>query len=85
MGERKSALFKYKILKKYREHFKVACYISKMAQKKLSNDTLLLRIFCEVFEGNSTAVVNDIFLYKLFKAYIEKRSSQLLALEKSNG
>lgn len=33
MGERKSALFKYKILKKYREHFKVACYISKMAQK----------------------------------------------------
>jgi len=82
MGERKSASFKYKILKKYREHFKVSCYISKMAQKKLSNDTLLLRIFCEVFEGDSTAVVNDIFLYKLFKAYIEKRSSQLLALGK---
>ena len=82
MGERKSASFKYKILKKYREHFKVGCYISKMAQKKLSNDTLLLRIFCEVFEGDSTAVVNDIFLYKLFKAYIEKRSSQLLALGK---
>ncbi len=82
MGERKSDSFKRKILKKYREHFRVSCYISKTAQKKLSNDTLLLRIFCEVFEGNSTAVVNDIFLYKLFQEYIEKRSLQLLSLGK---
>lgn len=82
MGERKSSEFKTKILKKYRDYFKVSCYISKTAQKKLSNDTLLLRIFCEVFECNSTAVVNDIFLYKLFKEYIEKRARQLLSIGK---
>jgi len=74
---RKDEEFKNKIYTRYREFFKVGCYISSEARTKLSNDTLLLRLFCEVYENNSDAVVNDIFLYDLFSCYINKRGQQL--------
>lgn len=74
---RKSEEFKNKIYTRYREFFKVGCYISSEARTKLSNDTLLLRLFCEVYENNTDAVVNDIFLYDLFSCYINKRGQQL--------
>ena len=74
---RKDEEFKKKIYTRYREFFKVGCYISSEARTKLSNDTLLLRVFCEVYENNSDAVVNDIFLYDLFSCYINKRGQQL--------
>lgn len=75
---RKSEEFKRKIFAKYRDYFDVSCYISSDAKKKLTNDTLLLRLFCEVYEHNSDAIINDIFLYDLFSLYIKKRSDQLL-------
>ena len=74
---RKNEEFKNKIYTRYREFFKVGCYVSSEARTKLSNDTLLLRLFCEVYENNMDAVVNDIFLYDLFSAYINKRGQQL--------
>ena len=36
-----------------------------LTAKKLSNDTLLLRIFSEVYQNKPSEPVNDIFLYKL--------------------
>lgn len=74
---RKTKEFKEKIYAKYREFFNVGCYISAEARTKLSNDTLLLRLFCEVYENNTDTVVNDIFLYDLFDCYINKRAQQL--------
>ena len=76
---RKNEEFKNKIYARYREFFKVGCYISSEAKTKLSNDTLLLRLFCEVYENNSDAFVNDIFLYDLFSCYIYKRGQQLFS------
>ncbi len=76
---RKGVEFKSKLYKKYKEFFKVGCYISSEARTKLSNDTLLLRLFCEVYENNTDAVVNDIFLYDLFNCYINKRGQQLFS------
>lgn len=75
---RKSDEFKSKIFSKYRNYFNISCYISSDAKCKLVNDTLLLRLFCEVYEGNTDAIINDIFLYELFSNYIKKRSHQLL-------
>lgn len=74
---RKSESFEKKIYKKYRKYFNITCNISSAARKKLSNDTLLLRIFSEVFENDSSSIVNDIYLYKMFDAYIKKREQQL--------
>ena len=74
---RKDEGFKNKIYARYRKFFNVGCYISSEAKTKLSNDTLLLRLFCEVYENNTDAVVNDIFLYDLFSCYINKRGQQL--------
>ena len=74
---RKDEAFKNKIYARYREFFKVGCYISSDAKAKLSNDTLLLRLFCEVYENNTEALINDIFLYDLFNCYINKRGNQL--------
>ena len=75
---RKTEEFRRKIYAKYRKHFNVWCYISSDARNKLTNDTLLLRLFCEVYENNTDAIINDIFLYDLFSNYIKKRASQLL-------
>ena len=75
---RKPKNFENRIYAKYREFFNITCYISSEAIKKLSNDTLLLRIFSEVYANNTAAIVNDIYLHDLFEAYINKRSSQLL-------
>lgn len=77
---RKNEDFKNKIYARYREFFKVGCYISSEARAKLTNDTLLLRLFCEVYENNADAVVNDIFLYDLFNSYINKRGQQLFRI-----
>lgn len=76
---RKSEEFRNKIYKKYRDFFKVGCYISNETKNKLSNDTLLLRVFCEVYENNTDAIVNDIILYDLFSCYINKRGQQLFS------
>lgn len=76
---RKDEEFKNKIYTRYREFFKIGCYISSEARTKLSNDTLLLRLFCEVYENNTDALVNDIFLYDLFSCYIKKRGQQLFS------
>lgn len=76
---RKSEEFKNKLYKKYRDFFKVGCYISSEAKTQLSNDTLLLRLFCEVYENNTDALINDIFLYELFNCYINKRAQQLFS------
>ena len=79
--QRKDKVFQQKIYQKYKNYFNFTCFVSSVAREKLSNDTLLLRIFSEVYQNNSTAVVNDIFLYKLFNEYINKRAIQL----ESNG
>lgn len=69
--------FKKQIYKKYRDYFNFGCSVSKIAKDKLTSDTLLLRIFSEVYQNNSDSVISDIFLYRLFFKYIEKRSSEL--------
>lgn len=73
----KQESFREKIYKKYRDYFNFGCSVSKIAKDKLTSDTLLLRIFSEVYQNNSDSVISDIFLYRLFFKYIEKRSSEL--------
>lgn len=76
-SQRKGIDFQKKLYYKYKNYFKFTCYVSNIAKNKLANDILLLRIFSEVYQNNSTSVVNDIFLYKIFYNYIEKRATQL--------
>lgn len=69
--------FRERIYKKYRDYFNFGCSVSKIAKDKLTSDTLLLRIFSEVYQNNSDSVISDIFLYRLFFEYIKKRSHEL--------
>ncbi len=75
--QRKNKDFQQKIFQRYKEYFNFSCFVSKAAKNKLSNDTLLLRIFSEVYQNKPSEPVNDIFLYKLFSEYINKRAIQL--------
>lgn len=75
--QRKDKSFQRRLYQKYKNYFNYTCFVSRIAKEKLTNDTLLLRIFSEVYQNNSTAIVNDIFLYKLFSEYINKRAIQM--------
>lgn len=64
---------KNRLLSSYFGFFQIKGRLSKTAEKFLKNDLLLLRIFCERYEGCDIGHRADIYKGDLFEAYLSKK------------
>ena len=67
---------KDRLLEAYFAHFSIELKLSNSAAEFLMNDLLLLRIFCELNEGQSEGSVYAIYKGDLFEAYLKKKVSE---------
>lgn len=66
-------LSKARLLKAYLAHFSIKGALQGQAKAFLENDLLLLRIFCERYEGSDVGYVTDIYKGDLFADYLRKK------------
>lgn len=64
---------KDRLLKSYFEHFNIKGRFSRIADDFLKSDLLLLRIFCEQYEGCDIGYMADIYKGDLFEKYLKKK------------
>lgn len=67
---------KSRLLSAYLRHFQIKVSLSKHETEFLQNDFILLRIFCEIHEGNNIGYVPDIYKGDIFEAYLTKMISE---------
>ena len=72
----KSEIFKERIINAYFDFFNIKVVVSDSVRKYLSDDTLLLRMFSEVYNDRSGEFVEQINNYLIFKQYLELRSQE---------
>lgn len=61
---------KARLLRSYLDHFQIDVGLSNSAKEFLTNDLILLRIFCEIHEGKCIGRVPEIYKGDLFEAYL---------------
>ncbi len=61
---------KSRLLDAYIHHFRIKAVFSNSSSEFLKNDLLLLRIFCEINEGNDIGHVSDIYKGNVFESYL---------------
>ncbi|MET3436079.1 SMEK domain-containing protein [Sphingomonas sp. 1185] len=66
-------LSKARLLSAYLAHFSIKGSLRGQAKSFLENDLLLLRIFCERYEGSDVGYVTDIYKGDLFVDYLRKK------------
>ncbi|WP_085339803.1 SMEK domain-containing protein [Aquidulcibacter paucihalophilus] len=66
-------LSKARLLRAYLTHFNIKGSLQGQAKVFLANDLLLLRIFCERFEGGDVGYVSDIYKGDLFYDYLRMK------------
>ncbi|WP_234054165.1 MULTISPECIES: hypothetical protein [unclassified Xanthobacter] len=66
-------LSKARLLNAYLAHFRIKGSRQGQAKAFLENDLLLLRIFCERYEGSDVGYVTDIYKGDLFVDYLRKK------------
>lgn len=66
-------LSKSRLLKSYFTHFKITGKLGRIAEDFLKTDFLLLRIFCERYEGGDVGYMADIYKGDLFVEYLCKK------------
>lgn len=66
-------LSKARLLNAYLAHFRIKGALQGQAKAFLENDLLLLRIFCERYEGSDVGYVTDIYKGDLFVDYLHKK------------
>jgi hypothetical protein len=66
-------LSKARLLNAYLAHFLIKGSLQGQAKAFLENDLLLLRIFCERYEGSDVGYVTDIYKGDLFVDYLRKK------------
>ncbi|GGE38122.1 hypothetical protein GCM10007276_14420 [Agaricicola taiwanensis] len=64
---------KNRLLTSYFSYFSIKGQFSKLAKNFLKSDLLLLRIFCERYEGSNVGYVADIYKGDLFEQYLLKK------------
>lgn len=67
-------LSKARLLNAYLAHFRIKGSLQGQAKAFLENDLLLLRIFCERYEGSDVGYVTDIYKGDLFVDYLRKKT-----------
>ena len=81
----KNELFADRIFDGYMKHFHITISRrTERAYKTLTQDTLLLRFFAEVYEGRKSVDLYDIYKYPLFTKYIEKKSEEYQKINQLN-
>lgn len=71
-----SEVNKSRLLEAYLRHFQIKARLSKRATEFLENDFILLRIFCEIHEGNDIGYVPDIYKGDIFEGYLTKKINE---------
>lgn len=66
-------LSKARLLSAYLGHFSIRGSLKGQARSFLENDLLLLRVFCERYEGSDVGYVTDIYKGDLFVDYLHKK------------
>lgn len=61
---------KAQLLCSYLDHFQIDASLSSTVKEFLSNDLILLRIFCDIHEGKKIGSVPEIYKGDLFEAYL---------------
>lgn len=64
---------KNRLLKSYFSYFNITGRLSNFVRNFLNSDLLLLRIFCERYEGSDIGYVTDIYKGDLFEQYLSKK------------
>lgn len=80
MNRFKSSLFKNRIFEGYLKFFKVGILEDTLLNhvyNQLTEDTLLLRFFCEVNKGKRQIYLYDIYKYSLFQKYYDLKKNEL--------
>ncbi|EPT9147954.1 TPA: SMEK domain-containing protein [Proteus mirabilis] len=74
---------KSKLLTEYFEYFNINLRLSEVSKNFLMNDLILLRLFCEIYEGQDIGYVPDIYKGELFERYLMMKIEQFLPEQKS--
>lgn len=80
MSGRREEKFKSRIFEGYLKHFEVSIMrdtLNNSTYDLLTNDTLLLRFFCEVNRGKEQVYMYDIYKYTLFDSYYENKKREI--------
>ncbi|MBM5067369.1 ATP-binding protein [Vibrio parahaemolyticus] len=67
---------KSKLLTEYFDYFNINLSLSGVSKNFLMNDLILLRLFCEIFEGQDIGYVPDIYKGELFERYLMMKIEQ---------
>lgn len=79
--------FRHRIFEGYLKFFDITILHETLLPStydSLSNDTLMLRFFCEVNQGKKQIYMYDIYKYQLFKEYCIKKQKEIAALKKED-
>jgi hypothetical protein len=64
---------KHRLLASYLSHFNISGTLSDRVESFLKDDLILLRIFCELHEGQNVGSIAEIYKGDLFEAYLQRR------------
>lgn len=67
---------KSRLLETYLTHYNIKTSLSGSAKEFLREDFILLRIFCEINEGEDIGHVSDVYKGEIFEAYLLKKVSE---------
>lgn len=74
---------KSKLLTEYFDHFNIKLRLSEGSKEFLKNDLILLRLFCEIYEGQDIGYVPDIYKGELFERYLMMKINEFPLEQKS--
>lgn len=66
-----------RMLLSYLTHFNIDVQLSDRAADFLMSDLLMMRIFCDLNEGQNKGVVSDIYKVKLYESYLYRKAESL--------
>ena len=76
---------KNRLWEKYLDHFGITIKTyNKLAYEKLTDDPLLLRIYCEVYSNKTIEHLENLYLTNLFLDYFKQKTSSISCQEATN-
>ena len=73
---------KARLLHSYLSHFRIDVSLSNSAEEFLKNDLILLRIFCDIHEGESVGYLSEIYKGDIFEGYLMMKIGEFPAAER---
>lgn len=88
MSGHREERFKNRIFEGYLKHFEIQIMRETLLESTyelLTNDTLLLRFFCEVNRGKEQVYMYDVYKYTLFESYYNNKKKEIKSKGLSGG